>query len=112
MLKSVVGGNHFRHYLRQQMPFAGIGHIEVVDDQFIAVQLKAQQRIVKNIYLIGIANYAKTSDKLRDILDGHDLWGGQIGAYYKTLLGPLGAHAGWSNRTKKPNLNINLGYEF
>ncbi len=112
MMSNIIGGNHFRHYLNQQMPFAGIGHVEPVDDQIIAAQLKAQQRIVKSIYLIARVNYAKSADKLRNILQGHDLWGAQIGAYYKTILGPLGAHAGWSNRTKKPNFYINLGYEF
>ena len=112
MMSNVIGGNHFGHYLSQQMPFAGIGHVEPVEDQFFAAQLKGQQRIAKIIYLVGKVSYARSTDKLRNIADGKDLWGTQIGAYYKTIFGPLGAHAGWSNQTKKPKFYINLGFEF
>ena len=112
MMSNVIGGNHFGHYLSQQMPFAGIGHVEPVEDQFFAAQLKGQQRIAKIIYLVGKVSYARSTDKLRNIADGKDLWGAQIGAYYKTIFGPLGAHAGWSNQTKKPKFYINLGFEF
>ena len=39
-------------------------------------------------------------------------YGFQAAYYYNTMFGPLGATLGYSNRTKKPYLFINLGYEF
>jgi len=112
IMYNVIGGNNFGHYLDQQMPFAGVGNVEPVDNNFIAVQLKGQQRISKSIFLIGKVNYGKASEKFRDILDGTNFWGAQLGAYYKTMFGPLGAHVGWSNRIKGADFYLNLGYEF
>ena len=38
--------------------------------------------------------------------------GGQLAYYYNTVLGPLGATLGYTNKTKKLNLYLNLGFEF
>ena len=109
---NTVGGDWFGHYIEQQMPFAGIGNMEYVDKQFIAVQLQAQQRIgEKHFILLRLAS-AQQSERMKEILDHHNLFGIQGSYYIKTLFGPVGASFGYSNHTKKPHLFINLGYEF
>ena len=55
---------------------------------------------------------AQQSGKTKELFDHRTLLGGQIAYYYNTMFGPLGASLGYSNRTKKPYLYINLGYEF
>ena len=52
------------------------------------------------------------SDKIKEIFDNRTLIGGQIAYYYNTLVGPLGATLGYSNRTKQLHFFLNLGYEF
>ena len=109
---NTIGGNWFGHYVEQQMPFAGIGNMEYVGRQFLAVQLQAQQRIASNHYVLLRLAAGQQSDKLKDIFDNRTLLGGQVAYYYNTMFGPLGAALGYSNHTKKPYFFLNLGYEF
>ena len=109
---NTIGGEWFGHYVEQQMPFAGVGYIEYVWKQFVAVQLQAQQRIGNNHYVLLRLAAAQQSDKLKNLFDNRTLLGGQIAYYYNTIFGPIGATLGYSNRTKKPYFFLNLGYEF
>ncbi len=109
---NTVGGDWFGHYVEQQMPFAGIGNMEHVDHQFVAAQLQAQQRIGQNSYIILRTTGAQHASHLKGLLDRSTLLGGQIAYFYDTILGPVGATVGYSNRTKKPYLFVNVGFEF
>ena len=109
---NTIGGDWFGHYVEQQMPFAGIGNMEYIDHQFVAAQLQAQQRIGGNSYVLLRAAVGQHADAVKELLDRRTLIGGQIAYFYNTLFGPAGVTAGYSNRTKKPYLYLNLGYEF
>ncbi len=109
---NTIGGDWFGHYVEQQMPFAGIGNMEYVGHQFVAAQLQAQERIGGNSYVLLRVAGAQQADHLRNLLDHSTLIGGQIAYYYNTIVGPVGANIGYSNRTKKPYFYLNLGYEF
>ena len=109
---NIIGGDWFGHYIEQQVPFAGVGNMEAVKKQFIAVQLQAQQRIATNHYILFKLAAGQQADKLGEIFDESTLLGGQIAYYYNTIFGPVGASLGYSNRTKKPYFFLNLGYEF
>ena len=109
---NTIGGDWFGHYVEQQMPFAGIGNIEYVEHQFVAVQLQAQQRIGANNYVLIRMAGAQQSGRLKELLDHRTMLGGQIAYCYNTMFGPLGAIIGYSNCTKKPYFFLNLGYEF
>ena len=109
---NTIGGDWFGHYIEQQMPFAGIGNLEYVDHQFVATQLQAQQRIGANSYVQLRVAGAQQAGHLKELLDHKTILGGQIAYYYSTIIGPVGATLGYSNRTKKPCFFLNLGYEF
>ena len=109
---NTIGGNWFGRQMEQQMPFAGIGNMEYVEQQFVALQLQAQERIGTNhILLLRLAG-AQQAEKTKKLFDGRPLLGAQVGYYYKTMFGPLGGTFGYSNHTKKPYFFLNLGYEF
>ena len=109
---NTVGGDWFGHYVEQQMPFAGIGNMEYISHQFVAAQLQAQQRIGGNSYVLLRMAGAQHANRLKELLDYRTLLGGQIAYFYNTIVGPVGATIGYSNRTKTPYFYINLGYEF
>ena len=109
---NTVGGDWFGHYLEQQMPFAGIGNVEFVADQFVAVQLQGQFRIATNNFVLLRLAGAQQAEKLKELFDHKTLYGIQAAYFYKTMFGPLGATFGYSNRTKEPYFYLNLGYEF
>lgn len=109
---NTIGGDWFGHYVEQQMPFAGIGHMEYIDKSFLAAQLQAQQRIGTNNYVLLKVAGAQQAEKLEKIFDHRTLIGGQLAYFYNTIFGPVGATIGYSNQTKGVYFFINLGYEF
>ena len=109
---NTIGGDWFGHYVEQQMPFVGIGNMEYVDHHFVAAQLQAQQRISDNNYVLFRVAGAQQASKVKELLDSRTLIGVQASYYYNTMFGPVGASIGYSNRTKKPYLFLNIGYEF
>ncbi len=110
--RNLIGGNRFGHYFQQQMPFAGMGYAEFTSDQFVAVQLKSQAQLLKSLYLIGRASYAKHHDMLKHLHEGHNLWGAQIEACHKTFIGPIRAGIGWNNKAEKAYMYVSFGHDF
>ena len=109
---NVIGGNYFGRYLPQQMPFPGIGRAEVAENAFVAAQLKGQLKVIKNGYVIAKVAAAQQADKIKNVMSAHTMWGTEVGAAYQTLLGPISADLGWSNRTKEFRFYISLGHTF
>ena len=109
---NTIGGDWFGHYIEQQVPFAGIGNIEYVKSQFLAVQLQAQQRIGTNNYVVFKVAGAQQADKMTRMLDNRTILGVQGSYFYNTMFGPVGAMVGYSNRTKKPYIFLNIGFVF
>ena len=109
---NTIGTDWFGHYVEQQMPFAGIGNMEYIDHQFVAVQLQAQEHIGGNSYMLLRLAGGQQADKLKNLFDQTTLFGVQAAYFYNTMFGPVGAALGYSNRTKEPYFYLNLGYEF
>ena len=109
---NTIGGDWFSHYVEQQMPFAGVGWVEYVDNQFVAAQLQAQQRIGNNHYILLRVAGGQQADKVRNLFDRRTMIGVQAAYYYNTMFGPLGGTLGYSNHTKEPYFYLNLGYDF
>ena len=109
---NTVGGEWFGHYVEQQMPFAGIGHLEYLNRHFMAAQLQAQERIGNHHYFLLRVAGGQQADKLKNLFDNKTLFGAQIAYYYNTMFGPVGATLGYSNHTKKTYFYLNLGFEF
>ena len=109
---NIIGGTSFGHYVEPQMPFAGLGHVEYAERHFIGVQLQGRQRMGKNHHVCLLASVAQHAPEFREIMQTKTLIGGQLAYYYDSMFGPLGASAGYCNRTKTPYFYVNLGYDF
>lgn len=110
--RNAIGGAWFGHYIEQQLPFVGVHHLEYTDNQLVACQLKLQQQLTTNNFLILKITGAQHADHTADLLKYGPLLGCQLSYYYRTLFGPLGASLGYSNKTDEPNFFINLGFVF
>lgn len=110
---NALGSEWFGHTVEQQMPFPGIGRLEYIEPQFAAFQLQAQYSFGRNHYaLLRLAagiNAASASDLVGS---WPNFVGIQLGYSYSTLVGPLDARLGWSNRTNRPYLFLSFGHEF
>ena len=109
---NTIGGDWFGHYVDQQMPFAGMGRMEYVDNQFVAFQLQAQQRMGTNHFVLLRVAGGQQADKVGNLLKRGTMIGVQGSYYYNTMFGPLGGSLGYSNHTNELYLYLNLGYEF
>jgi NTE family protein len=109
---NVVGSEMFGHYLPQQLPFAGINNVEYMGNTFIGCQLRLQQRIMDNNYVSFALSAGQTGENFKNVFDETLIRGYRLSYSYDSLFGPLSASLGYSSRTKKAYLFINLGYDF
>lgn len=109
---NAAGGEFFGRYLPQQLPFAGISHVELLDNSVVMARLQLRQRIAGNHYITLTGNYGIHNDDFFHLFKGNHLWGGSLGYAYNSFAGPLGASFGLSNRNSHVQLFVNLGFMF
>lgn len=112
IMRNAVGGLFDGQFLEQQQPFAGIGHIEFIDNTLIACQLMAQQRMGGNNYIMARLSYGRHTDKVGRLPDGRPMTGGEVAYYYNSMFGPLGVSLGYSGHTRSAYFYVNLGFQF
>ena len=110
--RNAMGSEWFGQQIEQQMPFAGIGHLEYMERYFVAAQLHLQYRIGNNHYLLARIAAAHHSEEIKDMVHLPTLFGAQVGYSYTTLFGPIDLRVGFSNLTEKVNIFLNIGHRF
>lgn len=109
---NVIGGNWFGHIVDQQLPLIGLGHAELAERNFAALQLQLQCHLFKNHYLLLQASGAYQCDKLLQYNPNGLILSAQAGYSLNTIIGPLDARIGYSSLTHKPYFFINIGHLF
>ena len=112
ILKNMIGGPFFSHYVSQQLPFPGVKYIEEVRDKFLAVKLQAQLKITKSSIFLADFAAAQDSPTVNRLLNYRTRLGGSLSYYYNTMFGPLGGSVGYSNISRDFYYYVNLGYQF
>lgn len=110
--RNAIGGEWFCHRVEQQMPFAGIGHLEYVDNLFLAAQMQVQFRILSNHYVLMRFAASLANESFEGMFDESPVYGAQLGYSYNTLFGPIDLRLGYSNCTRRPYLLLNIGHIF
>ncbi|MBQ8592839.1 MAG: patatin-like phospholipase family protein [Bacteroidaceae bacterium] len=111
-LGNFIGGPSFGRFTEQQLPFMGIGYVEMLASKAVASSVKLRQRIGANQYLTFTGNVALASSQFKKLLTDDFIYGGAVTYGYNTAIGPLEASFYWSDRTDKPDFLINLGFNF
>ena len=112
VLSNMMGGEWFGHYVEQQVPFAGVGNLELAWDKLAAAQLQAQYNVTNNGFLLLRVAAGQDADTVKEMLEHKTMIGASLSYYYSTMFGPLGGSVGYSNLTKKFYYYINLGFVF
>ncbi|MBO4659380.1 MAG: patatin-like phospholipase family protein [Prevotella sp.] len=112
IISNIVGGEWFGHYIDQQLPFAGMGNMELQWDKFFAAQMQAQYSMTTNNHLLLRFAAAQNSDKYKDVLKSKTMLGALLSYYYNAPTGPIGGSMGYSNVTEKLYFYFNLGFVF
>ena len=109
---NAVGGETFGRYLSQQIPFAGINHVEFFSNSIVVAGMQLRQRISGRNYISLSGNFALHDDNFFHLLKGKTLWGGSLGYAYNSIAGPLSATFSMSNQNKHLQFYLNLGFSF
>ena len=109
---NAVGGETFGRYLSQQIPFAGINHVEIFGNSIAVARLQLRQRIGGRNYISLTGNYALHDDNFFHLFKGKSLWGGSLGYAYNSFAGPLSATFSMSNQNTHLQFYLNLGFSF
>lgn len=111
-LQNSIGGEVYGLYVPQQLPFAGVANMELMDNTILIASLKFRQRMGSIHYLTLNANYGLTDSHFFEILKGKQLYGISAGYGMDSIFGPLEITFGYSNQTDKGSCYVNLGYYF
>ena len=111
-LQNVIGGDVPGFYIPQQLPFAGVTNLELMDNTIMIASIKFRQRMGAIHYLTLTGNYGLTDSNFFDILKGKQLFGVSAGYGMDSIFGPLEISLGYSNQTDKGSCFVNLGYYF
>ncbi|MCK9159183.1 MAG: patatin-like phospholipase family protein [Bacteroidaceae bacterium] len=109
---NVIGGNIFGQYCPQELPFSGINRSEIIDNSIVISSIKLRQRMGSIHYITLNIDYAMMDSHFLDILKGESFFGSSIGYGMDSVFGPLEFIMGYSGRTKKVGVYINIGYYF
>lgn len=112
VLSNLMGGEWYGHYFEEQLPFAGVGNLEMAWDKMVACQLQGQYKLTTNNILLLRVAAGQDANKFRDLLKHRTMIGTSFSYYYNTMLGPMGLSVGYSDLTKKFYYYINLGFVF
>lgn len=111
-LQNAIGGEVPGFYIPQQLPFAGITNLELMDNTIMIASLKFRQRMGAIHYLTLTGNYGLTNSNFFEVLKGKQLFGISAGYGMDSIFGPLEISLGYSNQTDKGSCFVNLGYYF
>ena len=111
-LQNAIGGEVYGLYIPQQLPFAGVTNMELMDNSIMIASVKLRQRMGSIHYLTLTGNYGLTDSHFFEILKGKQLFGISAGYGMDSMFGPLEITFGYSNQTDKGSCYVNLGYYF
>lgn len=110
--KNAIGGDVLGRFIPQQLPFAGINKIEMMDNSIAIASIKFRQRMGSIHYLTLTGNYGLTEDNFFQILRGKHIFGVSAGYGMDSLFGPLEISLGYSNQANNVTCYVNLGFNF
>lgn len=109
---NAIGGEYAGKYMPQQLPFAGINEVEIVDNILAITGFHLRQRIWNRHYVSLIGNYGVHHNDMLELFKGSNMWGGSIGYAYDSFAGPVSANISMSNWSKKVLFYLNVGFNF
>ncbi|MBP3332251.1 MAG: patatin-like phospholipase family protein [Tidjanibacter sp.] len=85
-----MGGRYAGRYMQQQLPFVGVGNVEIFDNSVMVGRLNLRTRLWKYHYVSLKANYAISNNNFFEMFDfKNDLFGYGLEYSYRTPVGPL-----------------------
>ena len=112
VLSNIMGGEWYGHGFEQQIPFAGVGNMELAWDKIYTAQLQVQYKLTSSNNLLARVAIGQDGQSVKEMFRSRAMLGASLSYYYNTMFGPLGGSIGYSNLTEKFYFYVNLGFVF
>lgn len=109
---NAMGGYLPGRYLRQQLSFVGLTGCDFMERHLAILRMELRQRLLPDLYLSGIVNYAYGADRLSHVRDGQGVWGIGLQFSYATAIGPLSLCTHWNDSYHRFGAYCSFGFEF
>ena len=109
---NLVGGQWDNQYVNQQISLQGLQGMEIFKKSVVKTQVNLKYNINKNHGVQLALNYTLQHDNPLQILKGNAIFGGSLGYFYNTLIGPITLRLNYSDRTKEIYPYVSAGYYF
>lgn len=109
---NMIGGQYPEKYMRQQLPFAGVNHTEIVNNVLGITRLDLRLQLWRRHYVTLTGNYGVHNDELPGLFKGSNMWGGSVGYAYQSIAGPVSVNLSLSDWDKSPLFYFNAGFYF
>ena len=108
-----LGGTLPGRYMKQQMPFVGIQHVELFDNSVVVGALEMRMKITGNHFISAVGNVLFQDDNFLHMLNRHNsLVGFGVKYTYNTSLGPLSILASGTDRNPVGGIYMSFGKNF
>ena len=111
-LQNAIGGEVPGFYIPQQLPFAGVNNIELMDNAIMIASFKIKTTDGSHPLPHPDRKLRTDGQSFFKILKGKQLFGISAGYGMDSVFGPLEISLGYSNQTDKASCFVNLGYYF
>jgi NTE family protein len=109
---NVIGGYLPGRFLSQQIPFVGFTRCEFVGPYLVQSNIALQQRLIADVYITMLANYAYIREKLSSDSQGQNALGVSLQLSYDTTIGPLMLSCHWNSLYHRFGAYFCFGFEF
>lgn len=112
IFRNAVGGYEWGKYLDQQLPFAGISHMEHLRNALVTADFRLRYNFLDRQYIVLHGASLAEHRNLKNFGKANYEFGTALQYSYDSKFGPLSAYLGYSSQCKKPYLYINIGHSF
>ena len=109
---NLVGGQWDNQYVNQQISLQGLQGMEIFKKSVVKTQVNLKYNINKSHGIQLALDYTLQHDNPLQILKGKAIFGGSLGYFYNTLIGPITLRLNYSDRTKEIYPYVSAGYYF
>jgi hypothetical protein len=112
MYGNLAGGQYNGHYFPQQIALQGTRGMELLKNTVGVAQANVRYHFTQTRGIYANLNFTMHHDELLKLLEGQSFFGGSIGYFHNSIIGPIAFELGYSDLSRVLVPFIGVGYYF
>jgi NTE family protein len=112
LYENLAGGQYNGHYVPQQIALPGTRGMELLKNTVGVAQANVRYHFTQTRGIYANLNFTLHHDELLKLLEGQSFFGGSIGYFYNSIIGPIAFELGYSGLSRVLVPFISVGYYF